>query len=195
MKRREAIQSILGLPALAALPELASAQTPPATPSNPIEETPKLATNVPGSVAAGVPRFFTKEQFETLKTLGQILVPSINGRPGATEAHAAEFLDFLLSQSPSSRQTLYKEGLNRLQQDSQRSHSKPFAKLTAAQADSILTPLRESWTYHGPADAFARFLLAAKDDFLVATINSSESAAAGQSRRGAGVGTYWYPVE
>jgi hypothetical protein len=54
-----------------------------------------------------------------------------------------------------------------------------------------------AWTYAAPADPFARFLREAKEDLITATMNSREviEAQAAAGRRGAGIGTYWYPVE
>jgi len=70
------------------------------------------------------------------------------------------------------------------------------AELPAADANSILAPLREAWTYQEPADLFARFLRAAKADFIEATVNSRQWAAASSGRRGAsGLNTYWFPIE
>jgi hypothetical protein len=116
--------------------------------------------------------------------------------PGAAEAEAAEFLDFLIGQSPADRQTLYRDGVARLNREARSRYGKPFAELAAADADSILAPLREPWTYRGPGDPFARFLRAAKDDFRSATLNSRQwaMAASGEGRRATGLNTYWFPI-
>jgi len=155
-----------------------------------------LAANAPDAVAAPVPRFFDAQGFSALRRLGEILVPPRQNAPGATEAEAAEFLDFLIGQSPADRQILYREGTARLNREAQSRFGKPFAQLSSADADTILAPLREPWTYQGPSDPFARFLQAAKSDILQATLNSRQWAAAGSGRRGAaGLNTYWYPIE
>ncbi len=197
MKRRQALQSILGLPALTALPRHSAAFAPPPETARSADEMPKLATVVPDAAVDGAPHYFSAPQMAALKRLGDLLAPPIETRPGAAQAGAAEFLDFLLSQSPPDRQTLYRDGLDRLQADAQQRHRKAFEHLSAEQADTILAPLLQPWTYAGPGDPFARFLRAAKDDFLQATVNSREFASAQTSRgrRGGGLGTYWYPVE
>ena len=61
----------------------------------------------------GVPRFFDPPGLAALRRLGEILVPGRQNLPGATEAEAAEFLDFLIGQSPPDRQSLYREGTAR----------------------------------------------------------------------------------
>ena len=197
MKRRQALQSILGLPALTALAPPGAAMAPPPEAVREIEEFPKLATMVSDAVADGTPKYFSSLEFAALEKLAEILVPSTARRPGAPQAQAAAFLDFLLSQSPADRQTLYRDGLDRLQAEAQRRYGKSFEQLDIQQADAILAPLREQWSYHGPSDAFARFLCAAKADILQATINSREfaSAQASRSRRAGGLGTYWYVLE
>jgi len=186
MKRRQAIQALLGAPAIAAIPVPAAAQ-----------EIPKLATTNPEAVGEAVAHFFTAPQMAALRRLGDLLVPRMANRPGAREAKAAEFLDFLLSQSPADRQQLYRAGLNRLQSEARNGSKAAFEDLTPQQADAILAPLHAAWTYAAPTDPFAFFLREVKEDLLTATANSREFADAqtAAGRRGTGVGTYWYPVE
>ena len=181
------IQSVLGVSAAPLL-----AQQSPASP----DDQPKLALNAPDAVAAAPPRFFDTAAFSALRRLGEILVPASQNAPGAIEAEAAAFLDFLIGQSPGDRKTLYHEGLVRLNQEARSRYGKPFAGLSDADAGTILAPLREAWTYQGPSDPFGRFLRAAKSDFLQATLNSRQWAAAASGRRVAsGLNTYWFPIE
>ncbi|MDP8981983.1 MAG: gluconate 2-dehydrogenase subunit 3 family protein [Acidobacteriota bacterium] len=179
MKRRQALQSIFTLPAIAALP--AAAQD--ATPKPVAEDTAKLATVAAEFVAAPAPRFFSNTQFQTLRHLASLLMPK------SEEAGAAEFLDFLISQSPPARQALYRGGLDAL------NAARPFAGLDAAAAAELLKPLSEPWT-HAPPDAILpRFLRAVKEDVFRATVNSRQWAAAATGRRGAGTGSYWLAME
>ena len=192
MKRRTVIRSVVGLPVVGALPLPAVAQEP----ARALNETPNLETAVADAAAMGVPRFFSDDQFTALKCLCELLAPAAGGNPGASEAGAAEFLDFLVGQSPGERQTLYREGLNRLNGAAQQRFGKRFADVAVADADALLSPLRESWTYSGPADPFAKFLQTAKLDAMSATMNSREwSVARSRSSRRAGLNLYWYPVE
>src|ERR1700682_1912832 len=63
MKRRQAIQSILSLPAIAAIPVSAQDSTPkPAS-----DETAKLATVAAESTTTPTPHFFSTTQFQTLR--------------------------------------------------------------------------------------------------------------------------------
>jgi hypothetical protein len=192
MKRRSVLRSLLAVPSLAALPAEAVAQE-----IRPATETPKTATTEADAASDPVVRTFDKVQFSALRKLGEIFMPSSKDTPGALEAGAAEFLDFLLGVSPANRLTLYKAGLDRLNTEAQQRYHKPFAEITAAQAEPILAPLHAPWSYRGPADTFAKFLLEAKSDLMSATVNSREyvAVAAQQGRRGGGVGQYWYPIE
>ena len=193
MRRRRAIQSILGLPALTALEVTAPAGPPPQQ----ADDLPKLATLAGDAVGDTTSKYFSPPEMAALARLGDLLVPATGGRPGASQAKAAEFLDFLISQSPPERQKLYKQGLDKLQSEAQRRHGKWFEALTAHDAEALLVPLKEPWTYAAPADPFARFLRAAKEDLIAATMNSREFAEAQSARggRASGMGTYWLPVD
>jgi hypothetical protein len=188
------IQSVLGVSAASAMPRPAAAQEQKAPP--PPEEAVQLTLTAPEAAAAGVPHFFDAAGLAALGRLGEILVPAQAGTPGAKEAEATLFLDFLISQSPPERQTLYRNGLARLNQEARNRHSKSFADVSESEAEPILAPLREAWTYAGPSDPFARFLRAVKEDFLQATVNSRQWAEAGRRRRSAGGASYYYlPIE
>ena len=177
MKRRSILKSLIAAPAI---PAAAQSQSSPSTPAS--EQAPKLTVAAPASAAAPVPRFFTREQFKALRELGDALAPASGGRAGATQAGAAEFLDFLVGQSPIDAQELYRNGLDRLAKEGVNEKS--------------LAPLKEPWTYDGPKDPFARFLVQAKSDLLQATFNSREFAAsASRGRRGgAGMMNYYWRI-
>lgn len=193
MKRRTVLRSLLAVPAAAALPSEAIAQEvkPPAP------ETPKTATDVADAASDPVIKTFSAAQFGALRKLAEIMMPASQGVPGALEAGAAEFLDFLVGVSPPDRVMLYKTGLDQLNKEAHQRYNKPFGEITTEQADPILVPLHTAWSYRGPADPFAKFLLVAKSDLLTATANSREYIAVASQRRrsGGGVGQYWYPIE
>lgn len=205
MKRRNAIQALLGFPALAAAQTAVPAQSKSAAPNNqgpPVQEpagsdlvkTPVAAADI---VGPGTAKFFHPQQFAALHRLASIIAPSAEELPGADEAGVAEFLDFLLSESPQDRVKLYRNGLDRLNNDARQRYQKDFDGVTADQADALLAPLRTPWTYTGPSDPFAQFLQAAKQDVLTATANSRVyiQAVSARRRNAGGVGMYWYPIE
>lgn len=191
MNRRTILKSFIAAQTAAILP----AQQPKEMPRT-VEESPKVELSVADANAEPIAHFFTKEQFGALSHLCELFEPSAGQTPGAREAHAPEFLDFLLSQSPAPRQTLYRVGLDRLNADSAHRYKQPFAALEAGQAAAVLEPLRRPWTYQDSADPLENFLRAAKADIQEATRNSYEfiSVAAKRSRGASGVGEFWYPL-
>lgn len=197
MKRRQLIRSMAALPALAGAPAAPQTSLPSAAGRTASSTIAALTETGAEAVANPSTSFLTASQLATLRRLGEIVMPAAEGRPGAVEAGAPEFLDFLLAQSPAARQSLYREGLDRLEAEAKRLHGQPFAGLDRAQAQPILAPLAAAWTYDEPGDSFARFLRAAKDDLLQATFNSREyAAAASRTRRGAAaVNSYWLPFD
>jgi hypothetical protein len=193
MRRRQLLQ------AFAAAVPLAAQQQP--QPRQPMAggEVPKLETSVADAAADMAPKFFNAQQFAALRKLSDVLMPPINGAPGALDAHAPEFLDFLIGQSPADRRQVYRAGLDALNAQARKKFNKGFAEVDASQAAELLAPLRESWTFDPPADPLARFLRTAKQDVRTATMNSHEYVSvAGSSggRRGfGGQGLYWYPLD
>lgn len=193
MKRRRFIQTVAAAPALA-IPATAPAAQP--TAQRPQAEAPKFELSSLDVAGDTTPRFFSAAQLATLRKLSDILMPAMNGMPGALEAGAPEFLDFLIGASAADRKQLYKNGLDTLQTQAQKKFGKAFADLNETQAGELLAPLKQPWTYEPPADPFARFLREAKADVRNATINSREYSTAGAAgRRGGGMGQYWYPID
>jgi len=182
MKRRSVLQSILALPAAAAV----------TSPTTPVGETPNTPVVSPDDTADGLRRTFTVEQFAALRQLGELIVPAWNGYPGASEAGAAEFLDFLVGCSPQPRLDLYRHGLDALNRISHSKFGKPFADVDSQQAATLLAPLKTSMSM----DELAPFLKAAKSDLLRATFNSRPYIdAVSQTRRPRNASKYfWYPI-
>src|SRR5580704_19168048 len=96
-----------------------------------------IGSTVPDAVAQTDASFFNEQQLATLRRLSEILLPPLKGYPGAKEAGAPEFLDFLIGVSPADRQHMYQSGLDRLESESEHHFKKSFAELDAAQADQL----------------------------------------------------------
>src|SRR4051794_1569277 len=108
MKRRRFVHSLLVAPAVPAVVNAQQTrpqeqpQPQPNTPARQVPQQPptqttKLAKIEEDVVAETDQRYFSNDQFSALAKLGTILMPPLKGNPGAVEAHAPEFLDFLLS--------------------------------------------------------------------------------------------------
>lgn len=190
MNRRTVLKSLVAAPAVAALP----GQTP--SKQRTVEEIPKVELSVADANADPAARFFSHQQFSALTRLCDLFEPAVGQIPGARQARAAEFLDFLLSQSPPARQNLYRAGLDSLNSAGSRRYNQPFSALDAAQAAVILEPLHRPWTYEDSSDPLENFLRAAKSDITEATHNSYQfiSVASRGSRRAGGMGEFWYPI-
>ena len=210
MKRRRFIQA---LTATSAAPLSIAQQTP--TPQTPEAAGPpgqrgrtgqavqQFATASP-DVAAPAPSFFNAGQFAALRRLGSLLVPPRDGYPGALDAGAPEFLDFLIGVSPADSRQLYRNGLDALNTQANKQCKKSFADLDDAQADAILRPLLVAlaWEKEMPSDPVKHFVAQAHRDLLTATRNSREysTAASTSGRRGGrgfggGAGLYWLPID
>lgn len=159
---------------------------------------PTIPATVPDAVATTEQHFFSTEEMATLRKLGDILLPPLNGYPGSTQACAPEFLDFLVSASPAERQHLYRSGLGRLNGNAKQQFGIPFAQVNTEQADTLLRPWLRTWMNdHPPTEPFARFINVAHEDIRTATMNSQawSIAATSAGERAPGVGWYWSPID
>lgn len=156
----------------------------------------KLDGTATDAIGRPLPHFFSSAQFAALRRLSDLIMPAIGGAPGALEAGAPEFLDFLIGQSPLPARVIYLSGLDALNAHATAKFGKPFAAVDDAQADALLSALHEPWTWQEPTEPVALFLRHAKADVLTATLNSREWITTTQRNRGsAGNGTYWLPPE
>jgi hypothetical protein len=163
---------------------------------------PTLATSLPDATAETAPRFFNPEQFATLRRLGALFMPPRKGHPGALDAGAPEFVDFLIGVSPAPQKKLYLDGLDSLNTRARSKFRKSFADLDDGQADYILRPLvvTIAWVLDRPTDPLEHFVAQVHDDLRTATVNSLEwaNAAAAQEagrRNRTGQGLYIHPID
>jgi Gluconate 2-dehydrogenase subunit 3 len=210
MKRRNFVRSALTASVLPAvvLAEQSPVQQPPPAATTPARQVPRQAQNVPHLAVTNVdqtaetsPHFFTATQLATLTKLGSILMPPIKDKPGALDAQAPEFLDFLLGVSPKDRQLSYQHGLDTLNAQATKAFGKPFASLDNKQADTLIRPLlvTRPWPQDLPKDAMKSFFAQVHEDLRTATTNSREWAAAltksGSRFTRGGSGLYWAPID
>jgi hypothetical protein len=156
----------------------------------------KLDGAATDAVGRPLPHFFSGAQFAALRRLSDLIVPAMGGFPGALDAGAPEFLDFLIGQSPLPARVVYLSGLDALNAHSTAKYGKAFAAVDDTEADALLSPLHEAWTWQEPTEPLSLFLRHAKADIPTATTNSREWITASARNRGsAGNGTYWLPPE
>ena len=213
MKRRNFVQSLLltpVAPAVVVAQQTAPIQQPAPQPNTPARQVPRQPSAVPQLSVTPVdltgepaPHYFNRVQFATLRKLGGILMPPLKNNPGALEAQAPEFLDFLIGVSPGDRQTLYQSGLDNLEKQSKERFQRSFSELDAHQADGILRPLlvARPWPQDLPSDPMQSFIADVHEDLRTATVNSREWAAASEktgrhfSRGFRGSAYYWSPID
>ncbi len=220
MRRRDFVKGILaasaaakGMAAQQAAPAASAAAAaqhtlPPAAPVAPgplpwmhglLDAKPlDLGMLVPDAVAETEAHFFNAARTKTLRRLCALLMPPLDGYPGALDAGVPEFLDFLIGASPGERKQMYVSGLERLEAEAQRKFGVAFEATTDAQADALVRPWLRAWmSDHPPTEPYARFINLAHDDIRKATINSQawNEAAQAAGRAAQGVDLYWYPVD
>ncbi len=217
MRRRDFVKAMVAVPVTAKAMLGQQTAAPPTTPLPPPPppyevmrrqaltfKAPPITSVVPDSVAETETHFFSDQQLATLRKLSEILMPALNGYPGATQAGTPEFIDFLIGASPAARQKMYQSGLDRLNKEAKKQFGTPFAELNATQADKLLRPLLGVWAIadnypadQAPGEPFMQFINVAHQDIRMATINSQAwsvaTIAAGE--RAPGIGLYWSPID
>ena len=85
------------------------------------------------------PAFFSGSEYATVERLAEMILPS-DETPGAKEAGAAEFIDFMAASDPEVQYS-FRTGLTWLNAHSERRAGKKFLELPAEQQSSLLEPL------------------------------------------------------
>jgi Gluconate 2-dehydrogenase subunit 3 len=209
MRRRDFVKAIVAVPISArtmlgqqadtkAAPHPQEPVAPAAPPRGLSDPKALITSSVPDAVATTQAHFFNEQQMATLRKLADILMCPPKGYPGASEAGALEFIDFLIGTSPDDRKQMYQAGLDRLNADAEKQFHVSFAQVNAEQADKLIGPWLRTWApNHPPTEPFARFINLAHHDIRTATMNSQawSTAATSAGERAPGVGMYWSPID
>lgn len=174
----------------------AAAPTPWTLGLNP--RTPLPETTAADGIATSVTEFFTAQQMATLTRLSEVLLPALDGRPGALEAETPQFLDFLIGSSSPVRKMMYTAGLDWLNAEALKRYRSPFARLDPVDAGSILDPLLRAWIGdHPPAGGQEEFINVVHADIREATVNSAawQKVPVRNGEQGTMLGLYWSPIE
>jgi gluconate 2-dehydrogenase gamma chain len=91
------------------------------------------------NVAEYRPRFFTSSEYAVVEHLADLIIPS-DATAGAKEAGVAEFIDFMVANTPDVQYS-FRTGLAWLNAWSEQTLGKRFAELTAEQQNALLEPL------------------------------------------------------
>lgn len=106
-------------------------------------------------------KFFTPQEFETVKVLADLIIPKDERSGSATEAAAPEFIDYILSEYPDN-QVAVRGGLAWLDNEMrERTGGKSFITATAAQQTALLDdlayPAKAKPEYSHGVEFFNRF--------------------------------------
>ena len=94
--------------------------------------------------AGAAPKFFTPAQHRTVDVLSELIIPADDRSPGAKAAQVADYIDFVLSESPADVKTAWTEGLAALDGASTTQFGKPFANATPEQQTALLTDVAKN---------------------------------------------------
>jgi gluconate 2-dehydrogenase gamma chain len=117
-----------------------------------------LAAQVPFPRAARAaaetsePLVLSAAEWQTLEAISARIIPT-DGQPGAREAGCTNFIDKALANEEAETRPLYAVGLASVEAIAKASHQRPFAKLTAAQQDALLTSLEKGGAKGWPKEA------------------------------------------
>jgi hypothetical protein len=110
--------------------------------------------------APNQPKFFTAEEWETVRVLADIIIPRDERSGSATEAGVPEFMDFILNES-TNQQTPIRGGLAWLDRECRERWGKPFRSLAdgerTAMLDEIAWPARAKPEMSHGVQFFNRF--------------------------------------
>ena len=85
------------------------------------------------------PLFFSSREYALVEHLAHLIIPS-DGTPGAREAGASEFIDFMVANTPVV-QTQFREGLKWMDAQARKLFGRAFLNLGLDQQNKLLEPL------------------------------------------------------
>jgi hypothetical protein len=91
--------------------------------------------------AAPALKVLTAPQYATLETLVETIIPTDERSPGAKAARVADYIDLLLSESDDALRLQWTDGLAALDAEATSRFKTPFAKVSAGQAEALLTDI------------------------------------------------------
>ena len=124
------------------------------------EEVERAARATRQAAAPFVRKFFTDEEWATVRTLADIVIPRDERSGSATDAGVPEFMDFILDDNPSSGESM-REGLTWLGAEARKRFTKPFAACTPEEqiaiVEDIAWPKRAKPAHEEGAEFFDQF--------------------------------------
>ncbi len=125
---------------------------------------------VPPRPQSYTPQFFSREEFARIERLAELIIPS-DETPGAREAGAAEFIDFMVGHDTEQQQPM-RTGLAWLHEQSAGRFARPFLELSEAQQVSLLEPLAYEAKYRDGEEVGREFFRRVKELTLMGFYSS-----------------------
>jgi hypothetical protein len=111
------------------------------------------------------PRFFSQDEYEAVEILSDIILPN-DGTPGARDAGASEFIDFMVSSDPGV-QYRFRYGLSWLDAHARASGARDFRALSPDARVALLRPLAETTPGDASLDEGRRFFTLVREYTLM----------------------------
>jgi gluconate 2-dehydrogenase gamma chain len=83
------------------------------------------------------------DESAAIKAFTERLMPGAPGKPGATDANVLNYIDLALAGAYSDQLDFYRRGIAQLDAYCQATFKEPFAKLSAARQDEVITALEQ----------------------------------------------------
>ncbi len=109
------------------------------------------APDHPVSALPSKPSFFTAPEFETVKSLADLIIPR-TATPGAVDAGVPFYIDYVVNSSEEWKKQ-FRRGLAWLDHESSARHGKPFHLLDPALQTALVTPLAAAADQVKPPEA------------------------------------------
>lgn len=94
-------------------------------------------------MSGGHGAFFNDDDAKTVAAFVERLMPGVPGKPGATDAGVANYIDLALAGAYEDQQYFYRCGLAQLDAHCTQAYGKPFRRITEAQQDETVAALQQ----------------------------------------------------
>ena len=94
-------------------------------------------------MAGGHGAFFNDDDIRTIAAFAERLMPGAPGKPGATDANVANYIDLALAGAYADQQDIYRRGIAQLDAYCVKTYGKAFRSLTAVQQDETVLALEQ----------------------------------------------------
>jgi len=95
------------------------------------------------AASQGYGAWLNVDESATIQAFTERLMPGAPGKPGATDAGVLNYIDLALAGAYADLRDFYRRGIAQLDAYCQATYKEPFAKLSAARQDEVITALEQ----------------------------------------------------